>query len=129
LLLLQAAWAAGCGPTEPLARISGKVTFEGAPVQEGLIVFSSTELGVHIMAKINDGSYRVVTERGVGLPPGDYQVAISPPLIDHPVGPILEPPRPVVYRDIPNRYHDIQTSGLSTELREGENVKDFEMAP
>jgi hypothetical protein len=103
------------------------VTFEGTPVREARIVFSSAQLGVHMTAQIRDGDYRIATSRG-GVPPGNYQVAIAPPLVDHPVGPILEPPRPVIYRDIPERYHDSHTSGLAVILEEGNNVKDFDMA-
>jgi hypothetical protein len=103
------------------------VTYEGRPVKDGLVLFSNDELGIHMTAEIDQGRYEVVTSRARGLPPGEYQVAIAPPIVDHPVGPIQEPPRPLISRDIPERYHDARTSGLSVGLVDGDNTADFEL--
>ncbi len=128
VLVLGLFSTAGCGPAEPLARVSGKVTFDGRPVQAGLVVLSNEQLGTYITAEIADGKYEVMTAKGNGLPPGDYRVAITPPLVDHPIGPILERPAPVEYADIPHRYRDDVTSGFVVQLRDGDNVADFDMA-
>jgi hypothetical protein len=127
LLALVLLSPSGCGPREPLARVSGQVTFEGKPVQEALILFSSDAQGIHMTADVVEGRYKIVTASADGLPPGEYQVAISPPIIDHPVGPILEPPRAAAPPDIPPRYHDLQTSGLVVRLVDGDNRADFDM--
>lgn len=116
-----------CGQSEPLARVTGKVTFEGNPVREGLVVFNNEQLGVYMTAPILDGEYEIITARGKGVPPGEYRVAVAPPMVDHPVGPILEPPKPVEYADIPRRYHDVSTSGFTAGLQDGDNVVDLAM--
>jgi hypothetical protein len=118
---------AGCSQREPLARVSGQVTYEGQPVEEGLILFSSAALGIHITADIHQGRYEVVTSRADGLPPGEYEVAIAPPVADPPIGPIAEPPQAVVPPDIPERYHDARTSGLVARLVDGDNTASFDM--
>jgi hypothetical protein len=129
LLLLALVWLSpsGCGQREPLAQVSGQVTFEGEPVQAALILFSSDPLGIHMTADVVEGRYEVVTARARGIPPGEYRVAIAPPMIDHPVGPILEPPQAASPPDIPPRYHAVETSGLAVRLVDGENTADFNM--
>ena len=122
-------FALGCGSNQPLARVSGTVTFEGQPLEQGVLVFSNERQGVYITVDIEDGQYEVVTSQGKGLPPGHYLVAITPPRIDHPVGPILERPKPSAHDDIPPRYRDERTSGLAVQLNEGENVASFSMTP
>ena len=116
----------GCGPGEPVARMSGTVTYQSEPVAEGLIVLSNPRQGVYITASIVDGAYEVKTSKH-GVPPGDYHVAITPPLVDHPVGPILERPKPAAYANIPPRYRDEGTSGFTAQLEDGNNVVDFDM--
>lgn len=120
---------AGCEQGPPRAQVSGQVTFQGKPVAEALLLLSNAELGVYMTTDVVDGRYEVVTATGKGVQPGVYQVAISPPPVDHPVGPILEPPRPIEVANIPRRYHDPQNSGLSAELVAGENVQNFDMQP
>ncbi len=117
----------GCRPTTPLARVSGQVTYKGSPVQEGRVVFSNPQLGVYITANISGGSYEVITSKGHGLLPGEYAVAIVPPLVDHPVGPILQPPQRTDYTKIPRRYRDPRSSGFKVQLEEGNNRADFKM--
>lgn len=120
----------GCGRGEVLGKVSGQVKFQGQPVTEGVILFSNAEKGVHITADLNkDGRYVVEMAKGYGLPLGDYQVTISPPLPDTPpVGPI---PKVKVkeYPDIPPKYRRAETSGLTMTVRAGENPFDVDMQP
>ena len=68
---------AGCG-RNPLGRlaISGKVTLNGRPLEQGTIAFEPTvrQTGVASGSNIVDGSYSIPTEKG--LPPGKYIVRI-----------------------------------------------------
>ena len=67
----------GCG-RNPLGRlaISGKVTLNGQPLEQGNIAFEPTnrQTGVASGTNIVDGSYSIPTEKG--LPPGKYIVRI-----------------------------------------------------
>jgi hypothetical protein len=125
-----AASIAGCQPGEELGRVSGKVTFQGKPVTPGFVIFANDAKGVHMTAPLGpDGRYEVVMAKGFGLPLGEYAVAVSPPLMDHPVGPIAEPPEADKRKDIPRRYRDPATSELKREVKSGENVFDIELKP
>jgi hypothetical protein len=95
-----------------VGQVSGKVTFEGQPVTEGVVSFFSSELGYASDASLGpDGSYTVVTGDG-GLVVGKYQVAIMPPTVIIDPEPKRTPPVREFKKvpNIPPRYHDFTTS-------------------
>jgi hypothetical protein len=69
----------GCGGGNELGRhaISGTVTFQGQPLDHGLIEFSPAAMadGVQSGSAIADGKYEIIED--YGLPPGKYKVVIS----------------------------------------------------
>jgi hypothetical protein len=69
---------AGCGGGSPQGRlaISGQVTFEGQPLDQGSIQFTplDSESGISGGAIIQNGSYTIEAEKG--LAPGKYRVRI-----------------------------------------------------
>jgi hypothetical protein len=75
LLLLSA----GCGPRSDRLAVSGAVTLDGAPLDEGSIRLTSTGNGKLFAsgAMIQNGKFHVPQEKG--LPPGAYRVEISSP--------------------------------------------------
>ncbi len=67
----------GCGQGNPLGReaVSGQVTLDGEPLDQGNIEFAPVESdGVSSGTAISDGRYRI--EQIKGLPPGEYRVRI-----------------------------------------------------
>lgn len=129
-VLLLAASATGCEQPNVFGKVSGKVTFQGEPVTAGLVLLSNAEKGIHVTAKIDDDStFEVTTADGLGLPPGSYQVAVTPPRIEFPIDPteapaiIPEPP------NIPPKYRNAATSELTLNIREGENSLNIDMQP
>ena len=75
-ILLLAVFA-GCGPSNPLGRqaLSGNVTIDGAPLDQGSIEFSpESPSGVASGGLIKGGAYTVPETKG--LPPGKYLVRI-----------------------------------------------------
>ena len=97
--------AVGCGQSNPLARqaVSGHVTFDGAPLDQGTISFSPEAKGsVGGGATVKNGVYAIPAVQG--LPPGKYIVRInsivpntagkakmsSVPTVDGPNGPGIE---------------------------------------
>ena len=73
--------SSGCNPDDEIrGRIGGKVTFQGEPVPEGLVLFHCHDTGINMNAKIKpDGTYEVIRAKGAGLPLGDYWVRVCPP--------------------------------------------------
>src|SRR5688500_439570 len=102
----------GCNSTEPMGVVTGRVTFEGQPVEEGMVCFANREKGVSIAARQNSGgTFQVEMAQGVGLPVGDYEVWITPPRtevsLDQARTPLDygKPPQPgQLYRNIPDQY-------------------------
>ncbi len=128
--LLLAACLAGCAPGEPVGRVFGKVTFQDRPVTEGLVLFRNQAKAVHMTAAIGpDGAYEVAWRGAKGLPLGTYEVMVSPPLEDAPMGPALEPPKLKPFPNIPQKYRSFTTSGLKVDVKEGENPFDVNMTP
>jgi hypothetical protein len=79
----------GCGPTSDRLPVSGVVTLDGIPLDDGSIRFSSTgEKLVATGTLIRAGEFSIPAEKG--LPPGTYRLEITSP--DNNAA-------PVVYRD------------------------------
>lgn len=128
LLLVLATLSIGCSPEEELGRISGTVTHLGKPLSRGLVMFANRQKGVYMTAPIQpDGSYEVKMAKGAGLPLGDYDVAVAPPVIDHPIGPILNPPKLEDEPDFPAKYRTWDTSPLKVTIVSGENQLAIEL--
>jgi len=121
--------AFGCGSTEPAGRVGGKVTYKGAPVNEGVVVISDSSTGAAAEAQIgSDGVYTITPQKG-GLPPGDYKVTVAPPEIPAPAGDgSSEPgtiPKPV--DNIPQKYRSPTTTPLTLTIKDGDNQFDISM--
>ena len=129
LLLLAAIFGAGCSG-EPLGQITGKVTLQGTPVTTGSVVFENIEQGISVNAPLEpDGSYTVKTYKRNGLPPGKYQIAISPRGFNHDgeTQIIIRPTTVTASPSIPKKYHTVDTSGLAKEVQVGENTFNFNL--
>ncbi|MEQ8637246.1 carboxypeptidase-like regulatory domain-containing protein [Gimesia maris] len=112
----------------PTGALSGKVTYQGEPVKEGLVQFNNPEKGFGGQAVINeDGTYTITNDSG-GLVLGTYQVSVVPPTIEKSFGPDT-PPSEVLKEmpNIPQKYHYPKSSGLSVEIKDGENNFDIDM--
>ncbi|QDU25928.1 hypothetical protein ETAA8_10000 [Anatilimnocola aggregata] len=129
VFILVAALNGGCQRGEVLGPVSGVVTFDGEPVPGAMLIFQNNAQGVHMMARADEnGRYEVLMANGAGLPPGEYQVAVSPPIQDHPLGPITAPPPGAnIYPNIPDRYRDVKTSKLKLQVTEQANTLDVNM--
>jgi hypothetical protein len=119
----------GCESPAPTT-LHGRVAFQGSPVSEAMIVFSSGVTAAHVTARLGpEGEYAVRTASGPGLPPGGYRVWVSPPLVDAPMGSIRAAPAPPPRTDIPSKYRSAATTSLFVMLEEGDNQFDVNMLP
>lgn len=122
IALLLAALA-GCGGKAAVAKVSGKVTVGGQPVTGAMINFVSSETGVAASDGLDaSGAYDIPS----GLKPGTYKVFVVPASsADQPPMPGKPPPKPAESK-VPPKYRSDATSGLTAELKEGDNPnKDF----
>lgn len=121
--------AAGCRRGPVLGKVHGQVAFQGQPLEAGIIGFSNRQSGVHMTANLDaQGHYMVSMAKGFGLPPGSYLVAIYPFIADLPIGSTARP----VHHEFPNipaPYRKPETSGLSIEVREGDNPFNVDLQP
>lgn len=116
----------GCGsPRDKVAgKLAGQVTHHGGkPLTNAWISFHSPQEGTHGSAAIGaDGKYRL---EGV-LKAGSYQVRVTPPPVVDPADG-SPPPKPIENPDIPEKYREFNTSGLSVTVEPGENQFNVEL--
>ncbi|MDO5554075.1 MAG: hypothetical protein Q4G68_09970 [Planctomycetia bacterium] len=70
LLLIPAAFFAGCGPHDTRPTVTGMITFNGSPLDSGTIQFAQDNAAVYA-TQITMGKYELKAD------PGDYRVTIT----------------------------------------------------
>jgi hypothetical protein len=125
--LLIALFAIGCGPGNKIPRykVSGKVMYQGQPVEEGAITFENPAAG-----EVNSSPLGAGGAYSLEVPAGDYKVSISPPLVET-KGTADSPPDtvPKQVNNIPKKYWVQESSGLSAQVAKDKRTFDFEMKP
>jgi hypothetical protein len=122
----------GCGAGR--ASVAGKVTYKGKPLAMGTVYFASAD-GVQWPATISpDGTYRIesmptgVAKIGVTNPkPQVVTAAMRRAMKQDPASPPPPPPELANWVEIPEKYADPRGSGLSVDLKNGENTHDIDL--
>jgi hypothetical protein len=117
----------GCGG-DKLARyrVSGKVTFQGQPVERGEITFEDPNAG-----QVNSSTLQSGGGYSLELPAGDFKVSVAPPLVETKGTGVTPPdmvPDPAV-KNIPKKYWRQETSGLSAQVVKGKTTFTFDLKP
>ncbi|HEY2411707.1 MAG TPA: carboxypeptidase-like regulatory domain-containing protein [Pirellulaceae bacterium] len=116
-----------CGPADkfPRFKISGKVTYQSQPVEEGTITFEDPTTG-----QVNSGTLASGGAFSTELPPGAFKVSVSPPLVET-KGTGDSPPDmvPKKVNNIPKKYWVQETSGMAAEVSKEKRVFDFDLRP
>jgi hypothetical protein len=142
VLAVLAIAAGGCGkPASGGKPVTGQVTFNGTPIQGASITFVPSTGGAPGFAMTDaEGKYTARSSQGEGLPPGSYQVTVmktdAPPpqstVSDQDAGYVPPDPDapPTVIKDLlPAKYKDVQTSGLTAEVKaDGKNEFNFPLS-
>ncbi|MBI1246801.1 hypothetical protein GC197_03025 [bacterium] len=112
----------GCADSK--AELKGTVTYKGAPLNSGSILFQCESGPVENADIQGDGTYVIS-----GLPkgPAKVSVTVSKPPQPGPDGVITnEPgtyePNPVL---IPNKYSNVESSGLTVDIKESQQTFDI----
>lgn len=116
----------GCGPKvdKNVGTVSGQVTHSGGkPLTNALITFYAPKEGTFGSSPLgDDGRYRIETP----MKAGTYQVRVTPPQVIDPADG-SPPPKPIENADIPAKYREYQTSGLTTTIGVGTNEFNVEL--
>src|SRR5262249_45696788 len=106
-------------------KISGKVTYQSRPVEEGTITFEDPTTG-----QVNSGELGSGGSYATELPPGSFKVSVSPPLVET-KGTGDSPPDmvPKNVKNIPKKYHRQETSGLAADVAKDKRAFDFDLKP
>ncbi|MDY3555717.1 carboxypeptidase-like regulatory domain-containing protein [Gemmata sp. JC717] len=142
-LLCATAYLVGCSGSKEVPRgpVKGRVTLSGKPLAGATIVFENKALGVAQSTTLDDdGKYEFMTYAAAGLPAGSYKVTISSGRFMQPgeeipkFGPGTKvgatPPPKKAPTSIPDKYAKIESSGLSADVKAGDNQPfDFDLKP
>ena len=123
-LLLVSVVFYGCHQEKnPRYKVTGKVTYQGQPIEEGTITFENPTAGeVNSSPLGSGGAY------SLEVPAGDYKVSISPPLVET-KGTADSPPDmvPKQVKNIPKKYWVQESSGLSAQVAKEKRTFDFDL--
>jgi len=124
-LIFVAIAALGCdsGSKIPRYKVTGKVTYQGQPVEEGTITFENPAAGeVNSSPLGSGGAY------SLEVPAGDYKVSVSPPLVET-KGTADSPPDmvPKKVNNIPKKYWVQESSGLSAQVAKDKRSFEFDL--
>jgi len=122
LLICLLAFLAGCG-SRTAASVHGKVTLDGAPLDEATISFVPTVGGQRQSAwtTIKNGEYAIAEKDGLGTGPFRVEIRALRPTGEkpNPNEPTMVPSKEI----IPAKYNS--NSELKAEIKPGENAADF----
>jgi hypothetical protein len=114
---------AGCGGSQSLVPVEGKVLVEGRPLTKGTLVFwpdkgKGNAAPAPAMGTVAaDGSFKLTTAGRPGVPPGWYRVTASPPPAADPSQPLpSKPRRTIMPRRFNARYEDPARTNLIVEV-------------
>ena len=132
------AMLAGCtGNSLNTVPVSGKVTYQGQPVEGATVSFvGEGELKTAVAITKADGSYQLMTLDSKGAMPGSYPVVVTktelPPaaaLSMDDAAKMAGKAPPQLKRLLPTKYGDQRTTPLKLEVKAGQtNVHDLPLA-
>ena len=120
-LVTVATWGCGARGDTNLAKVGGLVTFDGKPVSSGAINVLSEGGATATGAIDSQGRYTL------SVVPGNYQVAVR---ATDGFATMDAAGKPVPAKSlVPEKYSDINTSGLTVTVQSGKNEINFDLKP
>jgi hypothetical protein len=102
--------ASGCGGGTTKVTVSGTVSYHGRPLSGGMLQFVSADGGAPAAAPIRKDGTFIMT----GVVPGDVKVSLqATPTSAGPSGDKTATGKTITPDDLPEKYRDPETSGLS----------------
>ena len=125
-LALGMTFGCGTGDSRPSAEIQGVVQFDGQPLEEGSVHFSSTKSGETAYANLGPGGAYTVTFDEVDA--GQvYEVAVTKPVNEELDAHAFEASQQAPTVSIPPKYTNRATSGLSLTVQGGTQTYDINL--
>jgi hypothetical protein len=120
--------AVGCsGTDETMGRVEGVVRLNGQPLQSGKVIFQP-QAGRNALGVINaDGTFTLTTGDSDGALIGEHKVGIVAFEGASPGRPDPTGPRQPLKMLVPERYLAPGTSGLTYEVKAGDNHPEFDL--
>lgn len=148
LTLVAVVATSGCGggtdpyqqtPEGERAKVSGAVSYDGKPIPlDSNVIFYNKEKAATAAGKVDTlGNYTLSPSvEKVGIPVGRYQVMIRPPEApaaevgseDYKKAMMGQAKKVAMPKEIPEKFHALETSGIVLEVKAGENKFDFDLA-
>jgi hypothetical protein len=118
--------AVGCGGDKnPRYRVTGKVSFQRQPVEEGEITFEDAAAG-----QVNSSPLGAGGAYSVELPAGDYRVSVAPPLVETKSSADTPPDMvPKRVKNIPKKYWVMESAKLTAQVAKDKRTFDFDLKP
>lgn len=120
---------------EPMGKVTGSVNYKGKPVPQGTaVMFLMSSKGFGALGEVDENGQYVLKAAGRDMvPAGKYAISIRPP-----TGPEMTPeevmealkkkkPAGDPFRTVPQKYRTPETSGLTFEVKTGDNQFDIDM--
>jgi hypothetical protein len=137
LLLLLAVMVVGCGG-QRIGTVTGTVTVNGEKMEKGMVTFYTEDLKIAKGGAIqSDGTYKIDD-----FPAGPVKITVmnNPPVTGGGLvlGGAAKPKDPAQrnyfdtpgkYFDLPAKYRDPAASGLTYEVKAGDQVHDIPLTP
>jgi hypothetical protein len=120
--------AHGCSGGDFESNVSGTVTLDGKAIGPGFLVFAPVAGDTNPAngAIQTDGSYELKTANTAGLRAGMYKVSVT--VLDQPDVPPGERSYVVAKSRIPEKYSNIDSSGLEFDVESGSNTIDIPLS-
>lgn len=105
------------GCSEKTGTITGRVLYKGEAVTTGAVTFQMPSKGIAQNGKLDATGKFAMAEP---MPIGTYHVFYVPPAVE-PQDPSKKLPPPEVKTIVPAKFHDLQGSNLTVEVKAGKN--------
>lgn len=109
----------GCSRGPVTGTVSGKVALGDAPLTKGKIVFVDEAAGMGGSAVLDENGNYAITGK---LPIGVYKVYFANSMKSGSMD-----PKDLIFTPVKTKYKASGTSGLTWEIKKGENVADFSL--
>jgi hypothetical protein len=110
------------------SQVSGHVTLDGSAAGPGIVSFvpDGAKHNPAIGSIDAGGRYSLMTSRTPGLPPGKYRVSVY----IHTMPPGAQPGERLMSTPsaIPEKYENVETSGLEFDVAPGSNTIDIKLS-